>query len=271
MKKLLATTLLTLTAMSGTAFAQNVIATSSGFNWSGFYAGLNAGGAWNSTCENWTAATAVGNTILANINCPNNSAFMYGLQVGYNFLVTPNFMIGGEADFGGWSTSTRTRSVTVAGAANPALDGTYSIYGKPSPNGAGSVRMRFGYVADQWMPYATGGFAYASGTPTTTVQFCATGSTCPPFTAQGNAVKTVSTNGWTAGAGVEYGVMSNFSVKLEWLYYQFGHGQRSVGSCTGIGCNLFYGAGRVVDVYGSHNSAEINEVRLGANYLFNWP
>jgi len=159
----------------------------------------------------------------------------------------------------------------VAGAANPALDGTYSIYGKPSPNGAGSVRMRFGYVADQWMPYATGGFAYASGTPTTTVQFCATGSTCPPFTAQGNAVKTVSTNGWTAGAGVEYGVMSNFSVKLEWLYYQFGHGQRSVGSCTGIGCNLFYGAGRVVDVYGSHNSAEINEVRLGANYLFNWP
>jgi len=269
MKKLLVTTLLTLTALSGTAFGQNVIATSSGFNWSGFYAGLNAGGAWNDTCQNWSASTTVGNNILGTISCPNNSYFMYGLQVGYNFLVTPQFMIGGEADFGGWSTKTRTRSITVTNAANPALDGTYSAYGKPSPNGAGTVRVRFGYVADQWLPYATGGFAYASGTPTTTLYFTPAGSNTP--TATTNAVKTISTNGWTAGAGIEYGAMSNLSVKLEWLYYQFGHGQRSPGACTGPGCGLFYGITQVVNVYSSKNSAELNEVRLGVNYLFNWP
>jgi outer membrane immunogenic protein len=268
MKKTLATALLALTAMSGTAFGQNVITTSSGFNWSGFYVGVNAGGAWNDTCQNWTFYNQTAAALLANIPCPNNSYFMYGLQAGYNFLVTPQFMLGGEADFGSWSTHTRFRTATVTNAASPAYDGTYQAFGKPSPNGAGTVRLRFGYVADQWMPYATGGFAYASGTPTTTLTFTPAGATTP--TATSNAVKTISTNGWTAGAGVEYGAASNFSVKLEWLYYEFGHGQRSVGSCTGPGCNLFYAIGTAINV-SSHNSADLNEVRLGANYLFNWP
>jgi outer membrane immunogenic protein len=269
MKKWLATALIALAATSGTAFGQNVITTSSGFNWSGFYAGLNAGGVWNDTCSNWTpyVNNAAVNNFLA--NCPNNSAFVYGLQAGYNFLVTPQFMLGGEADFGGWSTKTRTRTATYTGA-SPPPDGTYAFFGKPSPNGAGTVRMRFGYVADQWMPYATAGFAYASGTPSTTITYTPPLPVNGPPTATSNAVKTLSTNGWTAGAGVEYGAANNFSVKLEWLYYQFGHGQRSVGSCTGTGCDLFYGVGSVVN-FQSHNSAELNAVRLGANYLFNWP
>jgi len=267
MQKTLAAVLLALAATGGTALGQIVITTSSGFNWSGFYAGLNAGGVWNDTCANWTPY--VNNAAVNNFlnNCPNNSSFIYGLQVGYNFLVTPQFMIGGEADFGGWSTSTRFRSADL-GLGAPIPAGTYQFVGKQSPNGAGTVRMRFGYVADQWMPYATGGFAYASGTPTTTIYYTPVGATAP--TATSNAVRTLSTNGWTAGAGIEYGAASNFSVKLEWLFYQFGHGQRSVGSCTGPGCSLFYGAGSLIN-FQTHNSAELNAVRLGANYLFNWP
>jgi outer membrane immunogenic protein len=268
----LATALFALSAVSGTAFGQNVITTSSGFNWSGFYAGLNAGGVWNKTCADWTSY--VGGSRVANFlaSCPNNNSFTYGLQAGYNFLVTPQFLIGGEADFGGWSTNNSNRTVTYTGT-SPPPHGTYAFSGKGSPNGAGTIRIRFGYVVGdvgEWMPYVTGGYAYASGTPSDTITYTPTGATAP--TATSNGVRTLGANGWTAGAGVEYGAATHFSVKLEWLYFQLGHGQQSgaFNSCTGADCSVFSGTGSVVS-FQSHNSAKLNTVRLGANYLFNLP
>lgn len=265
MRKGMTTALLALVAASASASGTAV-----GFNWSGFYAGVNAGGAINDTCANWTpyhGGVRVEDYI--NSSCPNNSVFTGGAQIGYNFRVT-DFMLGLEADYNGWSSKSRNRIVNYTGTTIPA--GTYSFSGKESPNGGGTVRARFGYVMDQWMPYATVGFAYASGSPQTVITYTAAGGATPDATL--SATRTLSSNGWTAGGGVEYGVMSNLSVKAEWLYWQLGHGSRQPGICTSSGSaagNDFCTAFQQQFNFSSHNSAEINIFRLGVNYLFNSP
>ena len=274
MRKDMATALLALVAASATVTGASaepgIITTANYFNWSGFYAGVNAGGAINNTCANWTPYNGgVRVQDYVNNSCPNNNAFTGGAQLGFNFIIAP-FMLGLEADYNGWSSKSHNRIVNYTGTSIPM--GTYNLSGKESPNGGGTVRARFGYVANQWMPYVTAGFAYASGSPSTTISYTAPGATTPDATL--NATRTLSSNGWTAGLGVEYGVMSNLSVKAEWLYWQLGHGSRQPGICTSSGSaagNAFCTAFQQQFNFSSHNSAEINVFRLGVNYLFNGP
>ena len=68
--------LLTLASTAGTAQAQDVYSAST-YDWRGFYAGVNIGGAWNSTCNTWSLNSA--NPIppalinaFYNRDCPNN-------------------------------------------------------------------------------------------------------------------------------------------------------------------------------------------------------
>lgn len=69
----------------------------------------------------------------------------------------------------------------------------------------GTLRGRLGVpVMPALLVYGTGGFAF--GTPTLTQVH--------PFT-------NVST-GWSAGAGAEYALTSNLSLRAEWLYYDLG-------------------------------------------------
>ena len=238
------------------------------FNWLGFYAGANAGAAVNDTCANWTpyhGGAPVQDYI--NNSCPNNSSFTGGAQLGYNFFIAP-FVLGLEADYNGWSSHSRNRIVNYTGTMIPA--GVYNFSGKDSPNGGGTVRARFGCGTEQWLPYVTAGFAYASGSPSTTITYTAPGGTTPDATL--HATRTLSANGWTAGAGVEYAAMSKLSVKVEWLYTQFGHGSRQPGICSSSGSaagTAFCTAFQQQFNFSSHNSGEINVFRLGVNYLFN--
>jgi outer membrane immunogenic protein len=70
----------------------------------------------------------------------------------------------------------------------------------------GTVRGRLGYAADRWMPYITGGLAFGN------------------FQAASTLGTSDTTNaGWTIGAGVEYGIVSNVSLKAEYLYVDLGN------------------------------------------------
>ena len=69
----------------------------------------------------------------------------------------------------------------------------------------GTVRGRLGYAIDRWLPYVTGGLAFGN------------------FQAQSNLGTSSTTNaGWTIGAGVEYGIVQNVTVKAEYLYVNLG-------------------------------------------------
>jgi outer membrane immunogenic protein len=70
----------------------------------------------------------------------------------------------------------------------------------------GTVRGRVGYAMDRFMPYVTGGLAFGNFEATSTL---------------GNSNTTNA--GWTIGAGVEYGLITNVSVKAEYLYVDLGN------------------------------------------------
>jgi outer membrane immunogenic protein len=98
----------------------------------------------------------------------------------------------------------------------------------------GTARARIGYAWDSFLLYGTGGLAFSD------LKFSSI---------LGTDKKTQM--GWTAGAGVEYALWSNWSVKGEYLYMDFGK----------LGCDTACGAGNNV-AYTTHM------IRLGANYRF---
>lgn len=105
------------------------------YNWSGLYAGLNAGGAWNRSGS-------------------NNSGFIGGGQIGYNWQFS-QLVLGVETDFQG---STQRSSFAGAGFTG---DSRISYFG--------TVRGRIGYAWDRWMVYGTGGYAYVNQRQSLTV------------------------------------------------------------------------------------------------------
>jgi outer membrane immunogenic protein len=103
-------------------------------------------------------------------------------------------------------------------------------------NWMGTARMRVGYAGwNNVLPYITGGGAIGG---------------LKASSALGSASKTQF--GWTAGAGLEYAIMSHWSAKVEYLYTDLGS----------VDCNVCAAAGaNTVDF-------TTNQVRAGLNYRF---
>jgi outer membrane immunogenic protein len=95
-------------------------------NWSGLYAGGNAGYGWSANTDYLDPTGAFG-----------------GAQIGYNFQ-RGNIVFGAEADFEGADIS----------ASN--------VGDKSEMNWFGTVRGRLGYTFGKALVYATGGFAYGN-------------------------------------------------------------------------------------------------------------
>lgn len=169
------------------------------FSWTGFYVGANVGGGWldRYNANGWVAAWNGLGWISAyqwNNNGGRNGGVVGGGQVGYNYQLSPMFVVGVETDFqgtsigggggGGWGTSTR------------------------GVDWFGTVRGRLGisYFSPMLLFYGTGGFAYGdirlnTGWP--------------------GALRATGT-GWTGGGGVEWAFMPNWSAKAEYLYTNIG-------------------------------------------------
>jgi len=88
----------------------------------------------------------------------------------------------------------------------------------------GTVRARVGYAFDQFLVYGTGGFAYGAGS----YELLGLSNDRNHF-------------GWTIGAGAEYALGNNWSVKGEYLYLDMGEetyatftGPRDVGLTSNI-------------------------------------
>jgi len=102
-----------------------------------------------------------------------------------------------------------------------------------------TARARLGYAGwSNWLPYITGGAAIA------------------PIKATNSAVSSATKTkiGWTVGVGVEYALMSAWSVKLEYLYADLGS----------FDCGSACSAGAATDDV----SFKTSIVRAGINYRF---
>ncbi|AVO45638.1 outer membrane protein [Phreatobacter cathodiphilus] len=100
-------------------------------------------------------------------------------------------------------------------------------------NMLGSVRARAGFAANRALIYVTGGLGF---------QGAATAQT--PV-----GPESYSRVGYALGAGIEYAMTPNWTVKAEYMYYNFG--TRTLGP-------LYAGTVR----------SDIHTVKLGVNYLF---
>ena len=264
------------------------------FTWTGFYAGLNAGYAFDtgdrrdgfvdrapaaglpggnpvvfprgviSPVAVFTPATSLeGRQVL--FGDRGRDGFSGGAQIGYNYQFTPGsgVVVGVEADaqyldFG------RVRRSTISYSGPAAIiDPTFTPI-----NGSlrgldffGTVRGRLGYAWDRTLVYATGGFAYGAGDDRIgNVAFTT------PVVGNRDGFRT----GWTVGGGVEYALPTdsflNFfksnavTLKVEYLRYDLGSRNLLVAS---TGAPLSPGVG-----YFSRFRTEGSLVRAGLNFKF---
>lgn len=164
------------------------------FNWTGFYVGASAGIAGQSTHEEFTVNGGFNSAVDL-----TGGGFIGGGNVGYNWQVAPNWVLGLEADISGTS-----------------IDDTVNLFGTVNYSSRldaiGTVRGRVGYAFDRVLLYATGGWAYGH------VKNASIAPADPAF--GGTASKWQ--NGWTAGGGVEYAFLPNWTVRVEGLYVDLG-------------------------------------------------
>jgi outer membrane immunogenic protein len=146
----------------------------------------------------------------------DDAQLMGGGQIGMDYQFAPMWVLGIEANYSFATTD----------------DSGLAFFGNRN---LGSVTGRLGYAMGPALLYAKGGYAWAD----TRASF--------GFNGGGD-------NGYTVGGGIEYMLIPNWSVKLEYQYYNFGD-------------VTFVSAPPVVITNFTNDE---HTLKLGVNYRFNW-
>jgi outer membrane immunogenic protein len=247
----------------GAASAQDVIAVQNN-PWVGFYIGGNLGGAWNNTCNSWTAnniGSPAAINAFNNRDCPNNGVFVGGVQIGYNFQYN-QLVWGFGLDYDFFAKKDRNVARNFAGPVPPA--GLYTFSSKTDPNGFAILGPRIGYAFDNVLPYFRIGGVFTTGSRDVTASYTPAGAPGP--TASFNGGKDYKANGFGAGVGVEYALIDSWSMRAEYTYIKLSKGNNSNATCQGsvTACEAFTG----LELDNIHNSFTANVLRVGINYKF---
>ncbi len=172
--------------------------------WTGFYAGLNVGGAFGSSRNAFT---------IAGFGLPSFATSLDGVigggEVGYNWQTGP-WVLGLEANFEGSGLSGGRNAPCL-----PSLCGAFAASYAQRLSWFGTLRPRIGYALGNWLFYATGGGALGQ---VETNAAASVGS----FVAADRRGGT--RDGWTLGGGVEVALAPGWSAKIEYLYLDLGSG-----------------------------------------------
>ena len=198
------------------------------YNWTGWYAGLNAGGGWESgDIDNISTLVCILSPELCPLPIPGQfdtdpSGFIGGGQLGYNYQFAPHWVAGLETDFQGADikgNANVTNAILVPNGAINAVTGTAN----QKLDWFGTLRGRLGWLPiNPLLVYATGGLAY--GHVQTDISFLER-TTFGALRIQNGAVNNSQSNtraGWTVGGGLEWMFAPRWSLKAEYLYYDLG-------------------------------------------------
>ena len=205
------------------------------FSWTGFYVGGYVG-----------ASSRQGRfNDIDGYNTPgpwgvNKTNFLGGLTLGYNYQITPNFLLGVEGEVGYLGGSRR------ADPTSPGLD----TVGKINDAVYGLITARAGFTLDRTLFYVKGGLALGGGSARVT-DTCSV-APCGPLTLSGSRSSNV---GWTIGGGIEYAAYQNWTIKAEYNYVSFGN--QTVNALGSDGFNYRFR---------TQNNAHL--FKIGVNYLF---
>ncbi len=171
------------------------------FDWSGYHIGVSGGYAGGSASYTSNIQTFGVAPLVAWNAVPSSagtSGYIVGFQSGANWQLPNNVVVGYESEFNYSDTGSNSGSTGLYGG---------SLHS--NLRWLGAERLRFGYAFGRVLPYITGGLSYG--------QVHANGVD----SVGGFLFPTSASNwqaGWNVGAGIEWAVFNNVSVKAEYLY-----------------------------------------------------
>ena len=256
--------------------------------WTGFYIGVQAGGAFADRTVSYTANDpAAASLIDATLPVPGQqrvlphgyraSGATGGVEAGYNWQVSPKWLLGVETDFSAGGPKGRGNGTT-----NLFSDGVttlpQTVTSDQRVDWWGTVRGRLGALATpDLLLFGTAGFAYGQVSSSSSYGFaapvpanvdiglagasfsCTANTTC--FAGSGSAVKT----GWTAGGGGEWRFAPHWTFKAEYLYVDLGRDR--VRSTANAIAPAFPGS-TLSSYTADLGRTDFHVVRAGVNYQF---
>jgi outer membrane immunogenic protein len=220
------------------------------YNWTGFYVGGNVGYGWSDPTVSFTPNDVASLDFICNSfgfpTCPpatfSNHGALGGLQAGYNYQLNQSWVAGVEADFQWSNIKGNGTSGTFLIPFIPPLLSPANFSASQNVRWFGTVRARFGYLpTNRLLLYATGGLAYGRVDENAALNTAISGATVspgPPVVLSNEfsfACPATATNcffgdsshtavGFAVGAGGEYALWNNVSLKAEYLYVNLGRG-----------------------------------------------
>jgi outer membrane immunogenic protein len=171
------------------------------YDWSGFYIGLNGGGASSHECL--TITNVAGAPVFPNSEgCHNATGGLAGGQIGYRWQTT-SLVFGVEAQ-GDWA--------NLKGS-NPSLTAIIPYTNQTKVDAIGLFTGQVGYAWNNVLLYVKGGAAVTDNKYSSF------------FTATGVVFNQASDTRWggTVGAGLEYGFAPNWSIAAEYDHLFMGN------------------------------------------------
>jgi outer membrane immunogenic protein len=217
-----------------------------GFNWGGAYFGAHIGWGWESHSTDSFSETTPGTLVFVDHTDFNSNGFFGGGQIGYNWLLTPNWLFGVEFDGSGSTASTNVTGCNASGCASSSVN----------TDAFGTGRGRVGYVMSNLLLYGTGGWAWVDSHTDRTI----TAAAAAPSLVGSTASASGFTNGWAAGGGLEWGFAPRWTAKIEYLHLQVDN----------ISRDFIFSTITPLSMANRHNesSNSIDTVRIGVNFLF---
>lgn len=193
-------------------------------NWTGFYVGINSGYSFGHSDANYDPSFSV-----SSIDS-DPDGWSIGGQVGANYQLTreslKHVVLGLEVE---------ASYLDVSDTIHDSVGGGNNTI-KTSSDCAGTIRGRIGYAVGQFLPYFTAGVAGANAKVSAT---------------DGLLSESDFLVGWTIGAGLEYALTKNWSVRAEYLHVDLGE-------------HTWFGG----DPWKSKSSLTSETIRFGVNYKF---
>ena len=173
------------------------------YNWSGFYIGAHGGGGWSEKCFTFAGATD---------GCHDGDGFVAGGQIGANYQAG-QFVFGVEFS-GSWAdiTGDHVGLQPPFGTFHSEINTILMLTG------------RVGLAFDRMLLYVTGGGAWVNEN----LDFVLPG---------GTRSSDKSRNGWTVGAGLEYGITPNWSIAAQYNYIDLGDKSTTFSGTGGVTFN----------------------------------
>lgn len=236
----------TLTGLAALTLLDLSAPAASAQQWNGAYIGLHGGYRWSDASFS-TPAYVLNNpidvdpSVGARRESYDLGSPIAGIHIGYNLALGGPWLVGLESDFTvGNGEDHKLRTITIDGIA-------YELNSRAELNWQGTIRARFGITSGPWLFYGTAGVAFAD------FDWSESFSRAGSFSI--SASKSEILTGWAIGAGVEHALTSQWIIRAEYLYEDFGTVTLPLAAALPAGTN-----GRM--------DIEAHKARIGISFKF---